>query len=531
MLKTLLKKQFLELNSSIFNDVKKKSRRSKAGIVGFILLFAFVFLSIGFAFFAMAMLFAGSFIPLGMDWLMFSLLGTIAVFAGSFLNMFIAKNKLYNSNDNELLLAMPIAPSKLLFSRMLGLYLWGLLYEGVVFIPLCIAYWIEKPGAHVLMPILAFIASSFLMLTLSCLFGWVLALIGNRLKNKAVITTLITLALMIAYYVFYFRLTSILQSATEHAEGIAAFYRSKLAPLYLLGRGATGDIGSLALFALISIVLFVIAYAVIARGFVRIVTSNRGTKKAVYKEKTAKQSGVKFAIVKKELKHFISSPAYLLNMGLGLIVLPAAGIFAMIKGEAARQIIDAFASSFPEMKMLVPAAICASGILIISMNCITAPSISLEGKTIWLSKSLPLEVKDIFEAKELTDIILNTLPVLVFAVSACIGLGSGKYVLPVTLCCLSYMLASAAFGLVMNMKHCNLNWTSETAPVKQSLSTAAALFGGWAVAIVFGAAAYFLRKYVGAYALLGAFSVVFAALFIMLNKWLRSKGCALFEEL
>ncbi len=44
-------------------------------------------------------------------------------------------------------------------------------------------------------------------LTLTCFHGWIVALIAARLKKKSFISVLMTLAILVIYYVVYFRIT------------------------------------------------------------------------------------------------------------------------------------------------------------------------------------------------------------------------------------------------------------------------------------------------------------------------------------
>ena len=82
MLKALLKKQFLELTAFYFQNRKNGKYRSAAGIAGFGLLFAFVFFSVGMAFYYLADVLADGLFAMDMAWLYFTLTGLFAIAAG-----------------------------------------------------------------------------------------------------------------------------------------------------------------------------------------------------------------------------------------------------------------------------------------------------------------------------------------------------------------------------------------------------------------------------------------------------------------
>lgn len=144
MFKTLLKKQFLELNSFYFQDKKTGKMRSKKSTVIYVLLFALLFIGLGVAFYEMSKLFA----PLlytPASWLYFCLMGMMAIIMGVFGSVFNTYAGLYHAKDNDLLLSMPIPPSKILLVRIVGVMLMSLLYEGMVIIPVIIARFTQAP--------------------------------------------------------------------------------------------------------------------------------------------------------------------------------------------------------------------------------------------------------------------------------------------------------------------------------------------------------------------------------------------------
>ena len=129
MLKVLLKKQMKEIFRSYFYDAKKNRRRSKGSTIGLIVMY--VLLMVG--------VMGGMFLQAGMDWLYFALMGLMAVFIGAFGSVFNTYSSLYLAKDNDLLLAMPIPVRCIMASRLLSVYLMGLMYSAVVIVPAVIS--------------------------------------------------------------------------------------------------------------------------------------------------------------------------------------------------------------------------------------------------------------------------------------------------------------------------------------------------------------------------------------------------------
>ena len=534
MWKALLRKQFLELNQTYFQDKKKGKRRSKGGIIGFIALMALLFLVLAGVFLSVGNLLVGGLVPMGLDWLYFAMMGLIALLLGVFGDVFNTYAGLYHAKDNELLLSMPIPPVKLLSVRLVGVYAMGLLYSGIVWVPGMVAYWIwgSATVGSVIFPILLFFVLGFFVLVLTCLLGYVVALIASRLKNKSFVTVILSLLFIAAYYFFYFRASEYLQDLLTHAEALSGKVKANVWPLYQFGLGASGEAVPFLIVTAMVAVLFVLTVAVLSRSFVRIATANRGEKKTAYREKAVKVQGVRQALFKKEWKRFISSATYMLNCGLGIIFLLALGVVALIKQAPLRENVVPLLETIPEVGGLIPAAILVMIILLGAMNSISAPSVSLEGKSIYLAQSMPVSPWDVLLAKKMLHVRLNLFPCLFC--TAVLG-----EVLQVETTALFLALMGtivfvefhAALGLVLNLWKPNLSWTSEVVPIKQGASVVLALFGSWAIALIIGAGAWFSRKIMLPVVYLAAVVVILALVTLGMNRWLKTKGAKIFAEL
>ena len=142
MLKVLLKKQFTELFRGFFYDQKKKTSRSKRSTVLWIIMFVFLMVVVlGGTFASVAVGLAIGFVRDNPDlsWLYFAVLGLISLVLGVFASVFNTYQGLYLSKDNDLLLSMPIPVRTIITSRLLGVYLLGLMYSSLVFLPAMVA--------------------------------------------------------------------------------------------------------------------------------------------------------------------------------------------------------------------------------------------------------------------------------------------------------------------------------------------------------------------------------------------------------
>ena len=183
MLKTLLKKDLQALLVPITTDRKKGTRRSTGGIIGFAILFAFVFISLGFAFFTYSAL-LGSTIGAG-TWIYMSIVGCMGLVLGLFGSVFSTYTTLYKAKDNELLLSLPIPPGKLLLAKISSVYVLSLLFTTLGMLPGFIYSWVEHAvsATGVVLSILSILFTALLVTALSCVLGWLVALVVGLFPN------------------------------------------------------------------------------------------------------------------------------------------------------------------------------------------------------------------------------------------------------------------------------------------------------------------------------------------------------------
>lgn len=70
----------------------------------------------------------------------------------------------------------------------------------------------------------------------------------------------------------------------------------------------------------------------------------------------------------------------------------------------------------------------------------------------------------------------------------------------------------------------NLNWTNVASLTKQSAPVVISMFGGWGFCVVIGLGGFFLMKVVSTRMILGGYSILFAVLWVILHRWLKTKG-------
>lgn len=136
MLKLLVKKQLTEIFRAYLYDAKKNRARSKAATVGYIIFFVLLMVGvIGGMFTLLSLAMCRSMAEAGMSWFYFAIMGLMAILLGAFGSVFTTYSSLYLPKDNDQMLSLPIPVNTLIAARLLGVYLMGLMYSGVVVLP------------------------------------------------------------------------------------------------------------------------------------------------------------------------------------------------------------------------------------------------------------------------------------------------------------------------------------------------------------------------------------------------------------
>ncbi len=531
MTKALFKKQILEVFSWVYFDRKNGKARSKRGIILYAALYAIVFCSLSVFFSEIARMLCKPLADLGFAWLYFALTGLIAVAMGVFGSVFSTYSSLYTAKDNDFLLSLPVPPSKILMVRLLGVYLMGLMYELIISVPTLIVYFVSVPqtALSVVFCLLLPIILSFFVLTLSCVLGFFVALISSRMKSKNFITVILSLVFIAAYYYVYSQAYRIVQSILAAPDKVGNGIRNIIYPFYLMGRGAEGDALSFLFFTLIVAALFFLTYFVLSKSFLSIATAQRGTAKKEYKERESKVYSIEKALLFKELRRFSSCSIYMLNCGLGTVMMPIAAVLILIKGADLYAVLT---TVFGEQSGLIPLLAAAAVCMLSTMNDITSPSVSLEGKNIWLVQSFPIPAKKVLHAKLKLHLLLTVIPTLLLEICILIVFKiSLPYAIAVVVFTLIFILLMALIGLALNLKMPNLSWTDATVPVKQSLCVLLALFGGWAMVLAFGGIYLLVIDIITPLLYLIILSLVSAVTSVLLMRWIDTRGAKIFETL
>jgi len=529
MLWILIKKQLLYMFSGITRS-KKTGRRRKPlemalVIVGVIALACMVVASMSMTSYELAT----QLIPLGYSWIYFAINGTIALSMSIVICMFMAYNLLYGAKDNDILLAMPINTTYILVSRIASLYLYAFLFSSIIIIPTFVFYCIY---AYVtLANVIGIVALLFVLplvaVTISCILGYFVALIMPHVKRKSMVTTITSLIFFALYYIGVGQFSTFMDEMMNSLMTVEEV--SKFNPFYVLGQAFLGEWQYLLSISGIILVLFALIYFAIGKSYFHLSTAKTGGKKVAYKSKSIQTNSYSSALFKRELRHFVYSPTYLLNSGIGAIFILVAGIFIAIKADDILNIFGILISD--KFTIAVIAGLALQ--YITSATVITAPSVSLEAKTINVLRALPIKTWDIL----FTKIKLHLSVVGIPSIFTCIViLIVGKFGLNGSFAFVLFSFATivfgAVFGLFVNLLLPRMQWSNETEVVKRSGSVVLSLFSGWVISGLF---TIIYLSWLEPYVNLDFYFYLVCLFYLVCDSaillWLMKKGTKKFEEL
>ncbi len=424
-------------------------------------------------------LLASQLAPLGMVHLIILLMPVLVVGMGATFTVFAAQGVVFGGRDNDIMLPLPVPPFFLLLGRTIALYAENLVFAFFVMLPAGVAYLVHGGAGGALFLLRLLIATLFLTLlptSLDLVAGFLLAWASGRFARRALVNNILYMGAFLVLLVLLTQVSIAMQNMTAAtALGIERGFGAWGVPFLLFMEGtAGGDLGALLLFMGLTGIPFLLVVWLFAGRYQRIVT-RLGTvsSRSDYRLRRVGAAGAGRALLAKEAKRFFSTPIYFFNAGFGLVAMVAGGVASLFfrgKVEEMLRQAGALGGSLPITPILA-----VTLAFLVSMTAITASSISLEGKQLWILKEAPVSVERIFAVKagfqllaELPCLLVSTL-----CLAAAFSLGPGDWLL-LFLPNAALAFFGALFGLFVNLAFPKLDATNDAAVVKQS---AAALLG------------------------------------------------------
>ncbi len=527
MYRSLLKIQLRSQWSSLLPGGKSGKKKATAILLGILLAYSFVVLIGMYTMFLFSMF--GAVGNTSERWFYFGFTG-LTVFTLSFITgIFSIPAHLFRARDNDLLLSMPVPPRMILGVRMTFPLASDFVFSILLYTIAAIVWLIHAPlsAAGILSLILTALTLPLLSFAIAALLGWLIHLLTLKAGRKNLISILLYFVFFGAYFSFIFSMQTAMTSLITNSTAIADSMRA-IFPVYHMGRAISeGSLTSLLIWLAFSILPFLLVLWILVKNFRRIVTTKSGEKRRRYVAKKEAVRSPVMAIAAKEIRHLFGTPTYLLNAMSGLLILIIATVAAVVKAGAIRPILES------DFAPYLPLAVCAGIAFITSMTIFSSVSVSLEGKNLWLIKTIPVSTDKVLFSKVLAHLLVTSPILLVCSVVllAILHASPLSFILVILLTQL-FNLLIAAMGVFINLLLPKTDFINEMQVVKQSASAAVSMFVGMGVALlltIIGAIlAFLLPSSVG---VMGSILLLLLALCALVLFLIRKVGAELFEKL
>ncbi|WP_299995806.1 ABC transporter permease [uncultured Clostridium sp.] len=400
----------------------------------------------------------------------------IAVLVSSILSfitsIYKAQGTLFSSKDYDLLMSLPIKNSTILTSKILSLMSINYIETALIIIPASIVYFIYNGNlswSFFCILLIGLIFVPMIPIIASAIIAVIITFISSRFKHKNTLTIVVgmiaTLLIMVVLINMQNYINKFIANSEFIVNGLSNIY---LPALYLKNALVNFDLVSLAKLIAVSIIPFIIFIFVFSKTF-KVINGklSESYKRANYKIKNLETSSITKTLVKQEIKRYFATPIYVMNTAIGMVLLVAGSIATLfISKETLAELFK-----YTEIVNIIPIAILVVLIFTIGLSCTTNSSISLEGNRLWILKVLPIEPKEIFKGKIITNLIITIPAVIIANIIFYIGLKYNfKYLMLNLLISIVFCVLSSVIGLIVNLYFPKMEWTNPTTVVKQSAS-------------------------------------------------------------
>lgn len=466
---------------------------------------------------------------------------TISIFASFGFSMMgsvlASQSYLFESHDNELLMSMPIKPIAILLSRFVTFFSLNSIYSLMISLPSLVAYSliIKFNFLGLIAFLIAMFFTPLLSTALCSVIGYFIWIVTSKTPNKKLITTLIGFVISTTIIILGTNAKSIGNLILNNQEFANRFFSRYFTLFYWFGKSVINGnfLYSLPLIVF-SIILTILSFLLISVKFSTILCTKPATYKKKYITKPMKVKNPMVSLIRKELGYFFSIPSYVLNGAFGTIAAIIMGIYMLVNPGGFDLTVDE-SLDFLNVKSLTPFALLLSVTLFSAMNDITAPTISLEAKTLWIIKTMPIDCMDILIAKSLMSLII-TLPGTLF-LTICATFTFSLNIIDILFLIIVPSVAAlfAGFlGVCVNLYFPRFDWSSEIIIIKQSGSVFIALFASIIlsmVPVIISSAIAILVPSIPIL-LLYIFCTLYFVIFVIIEfLFLKKKGPELFDKL
>ncbi len=458
----------------------------------------------------------------------------LAFIAVLFFGMYKAPGFLFNFRDHDLLMSLPISTNGVLGAKVLLFTFSNYLFSTLIAAPAIVVFGILNGEGWLfyLYGLILVLFTPLIPASVAAVLTFGIAIVSSRFKQRNLVTIILSFAAVLGIMAVSFQASSVTNDMiVQIGQALEVLRRIYPPAAWFADALIHQNFATLLLFAGTSSLIFLLVVFAFSSNFQKINAKFKETPRGrAFQGMELKTSTALVALVKRELRNYVTCFIYLFNTFFGMVLLTIVGIATILFGpDVLNMILPAEAGIVLDAQLLAPIATALVAFTTV-MTATTASSISLEGKQLWIIKSAPVSTGTIFLSKIIMNLLL-TVPFILFnGVLISIALGFSP-IAAMVLIAIGFMFAvfTSLYGLIVNLYLPKLEFTSPAVVVKQSSAAMTGMFGG----IIFAVALAILYIYLGLpYPISGLLMIALLALInVLLGVLLKTKGVALFDRL
>jgi len=389
-----------------------------------------------------------------------------------------ANGYLFGFKEYDMIMAMPFTVKSIVSGKFWYMYIKSIPMSALISLSMLIGYGIG--GCLTFLTCAMWIVMTFALpiipMVIATALGVITVKIGSGFKHKGIVQALLICILILPMFFSRFfventirndELDDVMQTISDGIHSATAHM-----PFARWFSEAVNEsvISSFLLVVASAIIIYELFFVLISKFYRRMNSDlSAGTSSKKFELTSQKQQSMVKAIALKEFRRMTGSAVYLLNAGLGQIMVLIMGIAMLfVKPEV---IIKSMMQGAPIDATLIFPAIPILFYFFLGMVPTTACSPSLEGKNYWIMQTLPISPMDDNKGKILYNLCIS-IPFAVFATiaaSICFRVSVIDAITSV-IAISSMCIFSTVSGLRSGLKHRRLDWENEIEVIKQGMA-------------------------------------------------------------
>ena len=410
----------------------------------------------------------------GLDGTNYTLAPALMLVAGSVLGAITTMTRagavMFSSSSLDPLLSLPLTRRTVVLSRVFSLYFEELLINAGMLLTAGVCCQIvirDLPVTFWPVLILSVLLAPLLPMGVGGLAGLFVAMLTARMKKKSLFTTFFSMAFVVGVMFLSFNAGTMFTDMADIAASLQARVYGIYPPARLFVEGLSGSVASFLIFAAVSLAFLALLCLVAVKGFVFFYGAINATAASkAFRMSRQKRSGLLLTLCKKELRQKLNTPAWILNTDMGTLMAIILTVALIVTGkEPIVQVLEEVFGRGAEAGLLFGLVIAAAQCL----NLTATASVSMEGRSLWLIKSLPVRADVWLRSKLLVSMLPPAVGGFVCGLLLTVAWRLPAWNFPLIL--LLSLLFSWSFSVVelaLGLRFARFDWENPTEVIKQS---------------------------------------------------------------